>query len=114
MQVFAFSLKLQNCITQKCLSLTASRGRAAWTRLAAALLGLQVSITFWVLPTPHAQLAKGEQTRRVISLNRSPHVSAFDHCFDYGFHGRQIDQHTLTLLTAGTKQTKENTVQKIE
>lgn len=71
-------------------------------------LGLEVNAILPALPALHMRsLQMREQTRVVISLNRSRHVSAFDDWFDYSFHGRQTDQQILTLLTAATKQTKE-------
>lgn len=77
---------------------------AAGTHPAVVLPGLEVNAILPALPTLHMHsLQMREQTRTVISLNRSRPVSAFDHWFDYGFHGRQTDQQILTLLTAVTK-----------
>lgn len=83
----------------------------AQARLAVVLLGGEVNGTLPALPPPRRpRLPTSAQTRPVIRLNTSAHVSAFDPWFDYGCHGRQIDQQILTLLTAVTKETKEITV----
>lgn len=83
---------------------------AAQRHLAEVLLGLEVNANGAALPT-----------LRIHSLPRGsePTSSSLltDHdmspCLMTGlisFHGRQIDQQILTLLTAVTKQTKEITV----